>query len=123
MSRLLGLLPLALASFIAPVAAIDAEIVEIKCFAPRALQSTLNELVPQFERSSGYKVSIEYGSAGGLTERLQKGEFADMAIVSNKQMDDLERQGKIVAGSKEKPSVNEAVAKWGSGKSELTAMD
>ena len=73
---------------------------DIICFAPRALQTSLTELAPQFEKSSGHKITIIYGSAGELTGRLQNGDFADLAIVSDKQIDNLEKQGKIVAGSK-----------------------
>jgi molybdate transport system substrate-binding protein len=74
--------------------------VDITCFAPRALQTTVTELAAQFEKSSGHKITIVYASAGGLTERLQKDDFADLAIVSDTQIDNFEKQGKIVAGSK-----------------------
>src|SRR4051812_1776489 len=87
-------------SLVAGISAADAEAAEIKCFAPRALQSSLTELVPEFERSSGHSVSIDYGSAGGLTQRLQRGEFADVAILSNAQVDALEKQQIVVVGSK-----------------------
>jgi molybdate transport system substrate-binding protein len=90
----------ALSSFAAANLPAESGAADIICLAPRALQTTLTELTPRFEKSSGHKITIIYGSAGGLTESLQKGDFADLAIVSDKQVGDLEKQGKIVTGSK-----------------------
>ncbi len=58
------------------------------------------ELIPKFEQSSGHKVTFDYGTVGGMTDRLQKGEAADVAIVSGPQIDVLEKQGKVAAGSR-----------------------
>ena len=43
---------------------------------------------------------VTYGGVGGLTDRLQKGEAADVAIVSGPQIDELQKSGKVVAGSR-----------------------
>src|SRR5215831_19213544 len=37
---------------------------------------------------------------GALTDRLQKGEAADVVIVSGPQIDELQKSGKVVAGSR-----------------------
>jgi molybdate transport system substrate-binding protein len=73
---------------------------EIKCLFPLAFKSSLDELVPQFERSTGHKVTVEYGTIGALTDRLSKGATADVAIVSDKQFNELQKQGKLVADSR-----------------------
>ena len=73
---------------------------EIKCLFPLAFKSSLNELVPQFEKSTGNKVTIDYGTIGALTARLRKGETADVAIVSDKQFNELQAQGRIVADTR-----------------------
>ena len=58
------------------------------------------DLIPEFERSSAHKVTFDFnGAIGAMTERIQKGEAADVVIVSNRQIDALEKQGKVVAGS------------------------
>jgi molybdate transport system substrate-binding protein len=100
MNRRFILVSAALAAFAVANVPARSGALDITCFAPRALQTSLTELAAQFEKSFGHKITIVYGSAGGLTERLQKDEFADLAIVSDKQIDNLERQGKIVTGSK-----------------------
>jgi molybdate transport system substrate-binding protein len=82
---------------------------EVKCLFPLAFKSSLNELIPEFEMSSGNKVAIDYGTIGALTARLKKDEVADVAIVSDKQFDELQASQKLVAG------VRVEVAKLGDG--------
>jgi molybdate transport system substrate-binding protein len=64
------------------------------------LKLALTLLLPDFEKSSKDTVTIEYGPAGSITSRVQRGEPADVAIVTASQLEDLERQGKIAGGSR-----------------------
>src|SRR5438874_13443447 len=73
---------------------------EIRLLCASAWRPGIAGLIPGFEKTSGHKVTINYGTVGSLTERLKKGEAADVAIVSGPQLDDLQRQGKIVVGSR-----------------------
>jgi molybdate transport system substrate-binding protein len=73
---------------------------EITCLVPIALKSTLSELIPQFEKTSGHTVKPEYGLIGVITARLQKDEIADVAILSDGQIVELQKQGKVVEGSR-----------------------
>ena len=73
---------------------------EIKVLSGSAVQPVMNELIPKFEQSSGHKVRFDYGTVGGMTDRIQKGEAADVGIVSGPQIALLEKQGKIAAGSR-----------------------
>jgi molybdate transport system substrate-binding protein len=73
---------------------------DIKVLSAGALEPPLNDLLPQFERSSGHKVTIIYETVGALMSRLQRDEPADVAIVSGQQNEDLQKQGKIVVGSR-----------------------
>src|SRR4051794_27162675 len=72
---------------------------EIKLFSPFALRALLPELLPQFDKSSGHKVTVEYATLGATTERLLKGEAADVALVSAAQIEELQKQGKVLANS------------------------
>lgn len=74
--------------------------VEITVLSAGALQSAMDVLIPEFERSTGNTVRIRYGPAGNMVERFQKGEAADVLIVTGKQIDALQQQGKVVAGSR-----------------------
>ena len=73
---------------------------EIKFFCPVAMKGVMPEVVAQFERSSAHKVTVEYGTVGAIVEWLEKGEPADVTIVSGPRYEALQKQGKIVAGSR-----------------------
>jgi molybdate transport system substrate-binding protein len=73
---------------------------DIKAFVPITLRTSLVSLTAQFQQSSGRKVTLSYGTIGALATRLQAGEAADVAILAPGQIDDLEKQGKVVAGSR-----------------------
>ena len=73
---------------------------EIKVLSPVAMRGVMPNVAAQFERSLGHKLTIEYATVGGITERLLKDEAADVAIVSGAQMEELQKQSKIVAGSR-----------------------
>jgi len=73
---------------------------EIKVLSPVAMRGVMPNVAAQFERSSEHKLTIEYATVSGITERLLKGEAADVAIVSGAQMEELQKQSKIVAGSR-----------------------
>jgi len=60
----------------------------------------LGELLPQFEKDTGHRVSVTFGPVGALTDRITKGEATDVAIVSDQQIDELQNSGKVVAGTR-----------------------
>src|SRR5256714_2584780 len=73
---------------------------EIKLLCAVALQPAMVALIPDFEKSSGHKVTIVYGTAGAVVDRVQKGEAADIVISSVPLIDQLQTQGKVVGGSR-----------------------
>ncbi len=74
---------------------------EIKLLAGSAITPVMIELIPKFEQASGHKVLSDLdGAIGAMTDRLSKGEAADVAIVSGAQIDRLVREGKVLAGSR-----------------------
>ena len=73
---------------------------EIKLLSASALHPAIDALIPEFEKSSGHKVTVAYGNAGAIAERFQKGEAADLLINAAPLMDQLRAQGKVVAGDR-----------------------
>jgi len=73
---------------------------EVVLLSPGAVSSSLAELVPRFEQSSGHKVTVRYGPALALADRVRNGEAADVAILGEAAADELQRAGVLVAGSK-----------------------
>lgn len=81
-------------------AASTARASEIKLLCAVALHPAIDVLIPDFEKSSGHKVTVAYGNAGAIADRFQKGEAADLIINAAPFMDTLRAQGKIVAGDR-----------------------
>ncbi|MBL6081931.1 substrate-binding domain-containing protein [Belnapia sp. T18] len=71
----------------------------IKVLCSIALQSAMDDLIPEFERSSGHKVTIDYANAGPVADRVQRGEAADVVISTVSLVDRLQAQGKVMAGA------------------------
>ena len=73
---------------------------EIKLLCAVALQPAMVALIPDFEKSSGHKVTIAFGTAGAVAGRVQKGEAADIVINAGPLIDQLQAQDKVVADSR-----------------------
>jgi molybdate transport system substrate-binding protein len=73
---------------------------EIKVLTAGAMRGVLDQVVPEFERSSRHKVSIDNATAGALAKRIEGGEAFDVAIITPKVIDDLVQKGKIAAVSR-----------------------
>jgi molybdate transport system substrate-binding protein len=73
---------------------------EIRLLSASALHPAIDALIPDFEKSSGHKVTVAYGTAGAVADRVQKGEAADIVVSSVPMIDRLHAQGKVVAGDR-----------------------
>jgi molybdate transport system substrate-binding protein len=73
---------------------------DLRVLSGSGVQPVMNEIIPQFERTSGHRVSIVYGTVGEMADRVQKGELADMVIASGPQIESLEKLGKVAAGTR-----------------------
>ena len=58
------------------------------------------ELIPEFERARGIRLDIMWASTNMLLDEINKGATGDLAILTDEVIDDLIRQGKIMAGSR-----------------------
>ncbi len=72
---------------------------ELKVLSPQVMKPALDELIPQFERSSGNQVMISYATAPALVKEIEAGIVADLAILSPEQIEQLQEEGKIVEDS------------------------
>ena len=73
---------------------------EITLLSPVSFRAMLPDLLLQFEKSSGHKVTAAYAPLGVITDRVSRGEAVDVAIVSAKQNEELQNQGKLLTGSR-----------------------
>jgi molybdate transport system substrate-binding protein len=83
----------ALAAVLAPVA----RAAEIKVIASNAVREPYRELVPVFEKSTGHKVSIDWGGTVDIVKRVGGGEIADVVIIPAVRIDDFVKQGRLVS--------------------------
>ena len=72
---------------------------DIRLLSAVALHPAIDVLIPDFEKYFGHKVTVDYGTAGGVADRIQKGEAADIVISSVPIIDRLQAQGKVVFGA------------------------
>ena len=93
-SAFAGILRLSLALFLVQAGAANAA--EVKVFSTIGVRSVMQELGPEFERTTGHKLTISFDVANALKRRIDAGESFDVAILTVPVMDDLIKQGKIV---------------------------
>jgi len=72
----------------------------LEVFAGNSVHALMDELLPQFERASGHRVSIRYDPATLMLERISNGETADLIIINSTAMDELARLGRVVPASR-----------------------
>jgi molybdate transport system substrate-binding protein len=73
---------------------------QISVLSSHAVLGALSELVPQFERASGRRLSFSYDPANVVRRRIEDGAAFDIAIATRQVIDALTDAGKIVAASK-----------------------
>ena len=99
-SRKLSLVLASILLFAGPLHGADVNVMSSGGFT-----AAYQQLVPAFERETGNKVSTAYGASMGgaadsIPSRLDRGEPADVVILAGPALDDLIKQGKVVAGSR-----------------------
>ena len=98
---------------------------EVRAFVTVALQSVFEEIAPEFERSTGHRLYVTFGTSSALVKRIQDGEAADCLVANQGIIDGLAKSGKVQAGSDQtiaKSSVGAAVRK-GEPKPDITSVD
>jgi molybdate transport system substrate-binding protein len=73
---------------------------EIKVLSTQATEEAYKELVPQFEKQTGHKVTTIFTGTLDVQKRLAAGETYDIIIMAGPAIDDYIKSGKIVAGSR-----------------------
>jgi molybdate transport system substrate-binding protein len=98
---------------------------EILVFCPGAVNSIVTELAQGFQAATGNTVKFEYGTAGGLQKRAAAGGAADVVIVTAGGIDELAKQGRIVAATRRDIGrVGVAVAvRTGAGKPDISTPE
>lgn len=73
---------------------------EIIVLSSNASGSAMRELGPIFEKATGHKAAIQFANNPILKQQIEAGAKFDVLIIEPEMLDDLMKQGKIVAGSR-----------------------
>ena len=82
---------------------------EIRVLASNGVRAALEALSLEFERGNGHKLAIRFGLGADLKRRIESGEAFDLAVLAAAAVEDLEKQGRVGAGSRA------SIARSGSG--------
>jgi molybdate transport system substrate-binding protein len=98
---------------------------EIKVLSSNAIKEAYLEFSPHFEHTSGHKLVTVWNGTADILKKLQAGEVHDLIILATPSLEDMIKQGKIVAGSRVdlvKSGVGVAV-RTGAAKPDISSSD
>lgn len=83
-----------------PAPASVAHAAEIKVLSGTGPRAAVRELVAQFERATGHRVTVYFDVNAEVRRRIEAGETFDATILNPEVLDGLIRQGKVAAASR-----------------------
>lgn len=92
--------PLIFATAVTLLVPAVAKAAEIKVLSTQATEEAYRELVPQFEKATGHKVTTVFTGTLDAQKRLAAGESYDMIIMAGPAIDAQVKAGKVAAGSR-----------------------
>ena len=90
----------ATALLLAMMAAAPAGAAELNVVAAGAVRGVLGGMIDDYSRQSGLKFNLTVGPTGQLRDAIASGKPTDLVIVSAPLMQEMEKSGKITAGSR-----------------------
>src|SRR6185436_11612852 len=72
---------------------------ELRLLSAASIQEVFKEILGDFEQASGHRIILHYATMGAITERIRRGEAADLVISSRQSVATLLNEQKIEAGS------------------------
>lgn len=88
-----------------PLLAGTATSAEIRVMSSGGFTAALRQLIPEFERRTGHRISLALGASMGnapdaIPNRLARGEPVDVVIIAAEAIDRLVAEGKLLPGSR-----------------------
>jgi molybdate transport system substrate-binding protein len=71
---------------------------DIKVLTAGAFKQVVLAMLPEFEKTTGHKVTLDNDTVGALAKRIAGGEAFDVAILSPAAIDTLAKDGKVAPG-------------------------
>jgi molybdate transport system substrate-binding protein len=73
---------------------------EIKLLSTGGIRPPMEELIPQFERASGHKVSARFAGGPAVQREAESGAAADVVIAPSNVIEELAKGGKVASGTR-----------------------
>src|SRR5450755_2687217 len=73
---------------------------DINVVGAGAIEEPFEALAAEFSREGGHKIHAIFGPVGGMAAKLKGGEKADVIVLSAAAMDEFDKAGSLVAGSR-----------------------
>ena len=73
---------------------------ELKVLGSGAVKEAYAELLPQFEKASGHKVTVIWAGTVDIKKRMEAGEVYDLVMIASPEMEVFVKDGKVAAGTK-----------------------
>ena len=71
------------------------QVAKLKVMCARSMHDVVDELAAAFTKQTGHETDLHYGTVGGLQQRLDGGETADVLILNTAAVDKLVQAGVI----------------------------
>jgi molybdate transport system substrate-binding protein len=78
----------------------QASAAEVKVLTAGAFKQVVLALVPDYEKQTGNKVTVDFGTTGELKKRIDGGEAFDVLFITPAVVDEMIAAGKVAPGSK-----------------------
>lgn len=72
----------------------------VRVFVSNGVKTVIDDLRPQWEHAAGHPLSIEFGTAAALKQRIESGEAFDVAVLTAEAISDLVKGGKVAGASR-----------------------
>jgi molybdate transport system substrate-binding protein len=98
---------------------------DIQVLSTNGLKHALEKLAPQFETATKHKLTLQFAPAADMKGRIEKGESFDLTFLTSAAIDDLIKQGRLVAATRTdiaKAGAGVAIRK-GAPKPDITTAD
>jgi molybdate transport system substrate-binding protein len=96
-----ALLALCISALVLPPApTLGAEETEIRILCSNGMKAAVEKLLPEYERSMGRRMKVQFGTSANLQRSIENGEPFDLAILTQQIVGDLIREGRIAPGSR-----------------------
>jgi molybdate transport system substrate-binding protein len=76
-------------------------VAKLKVMCARSMHVAVGALGQAFAQAAGHEVAFDFGTVGALQDKLDAGETADVVILAVPGIDKLEKEGRLVPGSRQ----------------------